>query len=87
MAVILAFNEDASEEILCERVTYSGLKALSVVLDRRLKGIEIDEHGLIPSAVEEAIESSGSKLLYVQPTVQNPTGASMPLERRRRLRT
>lgn len=85
MAVILAFNVNPGEEILCERVTYSGLKALSVVLDRRLKGIDIDEYGLVPSAVEDAIVNGGSKLLYVQPTVQNPTGASMPLERRKEI--
>ncbi|MCB1439664.1 MAG: PLP-dependent aminotransferase family protein [Nitratireductor sp.] len=85
MAVILALGNGPEEEILCEKVTYSGLKALSVVLDRRLHGIEMDEFGIIPAAVEDAVEKTGSLLLYVQPTVQNPTGAAMPIERRREI--
>ncbi|MBW3095807.1 PLP-dependent aminotransferase family protein [Pseudohoeflea coraliihabitans] len=85
MAVLLALLDGDDDEVLCEKITYSGMKALSVVLRKKLRGIEVDESGLVPEALERAIADSPSRLLYLQPTVHNPTGASMPPARRRRI--
>lgn len=43
-----------------------------------------DEHGLIPEALEPLLrQEPRPKLLYTIPTFQNPTGATIPDERRR----
>ncbi len=44
-----------------------------------------DEVGLDVEALEEVIEREKPKLLYLVPTFQNPTGRTMPLERRQAL--
>ena len=41
-----------------------------------------DEDGLIPSSLEKALTSNPVKFVYLVPTFQNPTGRTIPLERR-----
>ncbi|MFF8671509.1 PLP-dependent aminotransferase family protein [Streptomyces sp. NPDC015242] len=41
-----------------------------------------DEHGLDPRALEELVGRERPKLLYTVPTFQNPTGRTLPAERR-----
>jgi DNA-binding transcriptional MocR family regulator len=43
----------------------------------------MDEQGIQPEAFEAACRNSAPKALYCMPTLQNPTGAVMPEERRR----
>jgi DNA-binding transcriptional MocR family regulator len=71
--------------VLCEHLTYAGMKALANHLELRLHGVAIDEHGLVPSAFEAAIRATHARIAYVQPTMQNPTGRMMPEERRREI--
>jgi DNA-binding transcriptional MocR family regulator len=47
--------------------------------------IETDAHGLIPDGLEAALARHRPKFLYLIPTFQNPTGRTLPLERRLRL--
>lgn len=44
-----------------------------------------DEQGLIPEDVEQKIQQYDPKLIYVTPTFANPTGRSLPVERRKKL--
>lgn len=46
------------------------------------KGIAMDEYGMIPEALEAAAQSGKGKYIYLIPNFQNPTGITMPLERR-----
>ncbi len=46
-------------------------------------GIPMDEDGMIPEALEEAARSGKGKYIYLIPNFQNPTGITMPLERRK----
>ena len=41
-----------------------------------------DEHGVDPVALEELVVRERPKLLYTVPTFQNPTGRTLPAERR-----
>src|SRR5207253_1709034 len=47
--------------------------------------VPCDDDGLIPKALEALIDEHRPKLLYTVPTFHNPTGRTLPLERRRRL--
>lgn len=75
----------SGESVLVEELAYSGIKALGSLLERRLEGVEIDEFGIVPSALEQKIDETGARLLYMQPTCHNPTGAVMPEDRRREI--
>ncbi len=71
--------------VLTEQLTYAGMKALANHLQLRLHGVAMDQHGLIPSAFAAACRSTHARVLYCQPTVQNPTATIMPEARRREI--
>ncbi|HEX6339523.1 PLP-dependent aminotransferase family protein [Umezawaea sp.] len=41
-----------------------------------------DEHGMVPEALEEVIRAESPSLVYLVPTFANPTGRTLPAERR-----
>lgn len=44
--------------------------------------METDEQGLIPASLEQVLRTTPVKMIYLVPTFQNPTGRTIPLERR-----
>ncbi|GAA4785094.1 PLP-dependent aminotransferase family protein [Streptomyces ziwulingensis] len=48
----------------------------------RVVAVPGDEHGVDPAALEELVVRERPKLFYTVPTFQNPTGRTMPAERR-----
>ena len=49
----------------------------------RLVPVACDDDGLVPEALEAAVVRERPTLLYTVPTFQNPTGRTLPAERRR----
>lgn len=69
--------------VFAEAMTYPHLRALADIVGFRLYGLPIDEHGLIPDTLDVACQKlPGRKVLYTIPTLQNPTTAIMPADRR-----
>jgi DNA-binding transcriptional MocR family regulator len=81
-ALILALTKPG-DVIMSESLVYPGLRAAIDQLGRRLVAIEADEEGLLPDALEKASREYGARVLYLNPTLQNPTASTMS-ERRRR---
>jgi len=73
----------AGDTIACEAVAYPGIKGIAAHLGIRLAGLRMDGHGLDPDAFAAFCAANPPKALYVNPTVQNPTTATVPMERRR----
>ncbi|MFC8015743.1 aminotransferase-like domain-containing protein, partial [Streptomyces cinereoruber] len=48
----------------------------------RVVPVPTDDQGLVPEALEEIAARENPTLLYVVPTFQNPTGRTLPAERR-----
>ena len=71
--------------VLTEELTFYGIKSVAAELDLRLHGVGLDRHGLVPEALDAACRSSGAKVLYCIPTLQNPTASVMPEARRREI--
>lgn len=82
MATALMALSTAGDTILCEQLTYTGVKVLAASIGVRLHGLEMDEHGLVPEAFEMACRATRSRVLYTMPTLHNPTLNVMPEERR-----
>lgn len=79
-----AFTEP-EDEVYAETFSYpSALNAVRCA-GARIVGIPIDEKGMIPEALEQAAKSGKGRYLYLNPTFQNPTGFTMPLERRKEI--
>lgn len=85
ITVILATLLQPGDTVLAEELTYPGLKAVAQLLGLRVRGVALDGEGMIPEALEAACGEGPARALYVVPTIQNPTGASMSAARRRRL--
>lgn len=85
MAVALGTICAPKETVLCESVTYTGMRSLAHHLHVRLQGVPVDQDGLIPDALEDAALDSGGRTLYCMPSIQNPTGSVMSKKRRKEI--
>lgn len=85
LAVCFSTLAMPGDVVLTESLTYVGIKALANAFHFRLHGVAMDEHGMMPEAFAVACQSTGAKLLYCIPTIQNPTSTVMPERRRREI--
>ncbi len=83
--LICTLYTQPGDVIFVEEPTY--FLALRIFADHRLKVVPIttDAHGLDIDALEAALASQHPALLYTIPTHQNPSGFTLPQERRARL--
>ena len=82
--IVLATTAQPGDTVMAEDVTYAGIKAIAALLHLRPEGLSLDEEGLRPDALEAACRRGG-RILYVTPTLHNPTTATMSDERRRQI--
>ncbi len=76
----------AGDTVFVEEPTYFVIEKIFREHHLQVFGIPTDQEGLIVSALREKLESGmRPKFIYTIPTYQNPTGASMSVERRREL--
>jgi len=73
------------ETMITGNPTYLGILDIAHVRRIRPVGVPVDEDGLRLDDLEAAIHEYRPGLIYVAPTYHNPTGAVMPLHRRRQL--
>lgn len=83
-ALILALTEPGGV-ILAEPTTYPGLRAAATHFGRHIIAVEADRHGMLPERLEEACRQHRPALVYLNPTLQNPTAITMPERRRKEL--
>jgi len=74
---------DPGDVILVENPSFLGNMQCMKLYEANLVPVNSDDHGLLPEDLEEKIRTYHPKMLYTIPTFQNPTGKSLPLERRR----
>lgn len=70
------------DTVAVESPTYIGALQAFTPYEPNYVGLASDENGLIPEALEEALRSHRIKFIYLVPTFQNPTGRTLPLNRR-----
>ncbi|MET3266906.1 DNA-binding transcriptional MocR family regulator [Bradyrhizobium japonicum] len=69
--------------MVTEALTFPGIKAAAARLDVRLVGVAMDAEGARPDALDEACRKHKPKAVYLVPTQQNPTTATMSAIRRK----
>lgn len=82
MAAILSIIATPGDRILCERVTYPGIRNIAARFGVTLVGLGMDAQGVTPEALRAAIAEHKPRALYLNPTLQNPTTLTIPVERR-----
>jgi DNA-binding transcriptional MocR family regulator len=83
--LICTLYTQPGDVVFVEEPTY--FLALRIFADHRLRVVSIatDEHGVRIDALAEALREHRPALFYVVPTHQNPSGATLPLDRREQL--
>lgn len=71
--------------VLVESPTFLGALQALLTYGVKLVPLPSDEEGVIPEEAEALMKELSPKLMYIIPTFQNPTGRTLPLERREQL--
>lgn len=74
---------DPGDVVLVEQPTYLAAVQAFSLAGARLVAVDTDEDGVLPDALAAAVAAHRPKFAYLIPTFQNPTGRSMPADRRR----
>lgn len=69
--------------VLVEKPTYLAALQIIRLYEGRVVPVEGDHHGMLPAALEAAIEKERPKMIYLVPTFRNPSGESWSPERRK----
>jgi DNA-binding transcriptional MocR family regulator len=78
IAAAIAAFVPIGERLGVESLTYPVVKAIAARLGVTLVPIAMDEHGMVPAALRAA----AVRTVYLQPTLHNPLGVTMPDRRR-----
>ena len=78
-------NRNAASHVVLEDPVYHGLIRVFSRAGANIVSIPVDAAGLDPSLLEETLQQYRPRLLVVTPSFQNPTGATLPLDRRKRI--
>lgn len=82
---LLSAHTQPGDTVLAECLTYPGIKAVAAAVGVTLVGVAMDGDGIVPAALDRAARTHAAKLVYLMPTIHNPTTITMPEERRRRV--
>lgn len=82
IAAALAACVPAGERLGVEEFTYPVVKGVAARLGVTLVPLAMDEHGLLPDALTDA---PPLRAVYLQPTLHNPLGMTIPPHRRAQL--
>jgi DNA-binding transcriptional MocR family regulator len=73
LLVCLSALTRAGDTVLCERLSYTGLRRIGQLLRINLVGVTLDDDGLCLDAVRDAIAQHSPKAIVCTPVTQNPT--------------
>lgn len=76
---------EPGDVVLVESPTYVQAVETFEMFEARVVGVECDDSGMVIEDVERKIRELHPKCVYVIPTFQNPTGKTLPTDRRRAL--
>ncbi len=85
MYLICQLFIEPGDVILTEDPTFIHTTDTFKMCEAKVIACECDDHGLVIEDVEKKIQEYDAKIVYTVPTFGNPTGRSLPVERRKAL--
>lgn len=70
------------EALATDELTDPRMKAVAAYLGRRLVPVAMDDDGMLPDALDQCCRTEKPVAIYVTTRCQNPTTATLPLDRR-----
>ncbi|WP_213769495.1 PLP-dependent aminotransferase family protein [Bradyrhizobium sp. dw_78] len=83
LLAILTILAKTGDTVLCEALTYPGIRSIAAQLGLKLVGLPMDDEGIEVDALADACKKIKPKALYLNPTLQNPTTLTISDQRRR----
>ena len=85
IAALILSQTQPGDVIFAEPMSYPGLRTAAAQFGRRIVAVPTDEHGMVPELLEQACRQHQHQLglVYLTPTLQNPTTITMPESRRK----
>ncbi len=80
---LFAMLSPGTDGILCDPLTYTGVRAIAAVRGIALIPLAADADGITPESLDHACRAHRPAALYCNPTLQNPTTITQPAARRR----
>jgi DNA-binding transcriptional MocR family regulator len=71
--------------VLIEDLAYPGFRYAARAARADVLAVEIDDHGIVPAALEASCRRHGPQVLCLTTEAQNPTTGRMPVKRRREI--
>jgi 2-aminoadipate transaminase len=85
LTLVAAVLVEPGDRVLVEEPSYLAALQAFALAGAEVVPVACDGDGLDPEAVAAAASEHGARVLYTVPTFHNPTGRTLPLERRRAL--
>ncbi len=85
LGLVASVLADPDDVVLVENPSYLAALQAFGFAGARMVPVPCDDHGLDPEALPALVAEHAPKFLYLVPTFQNPTGRTLPAERRARL--
>jgi DNA-binding transcriptional MocR family regulator len=85
LSLIAALYVQRGDTVLVENPTYFGALDVFRLAGARLSPVPVGPDHVLESMLRDRILASGPRLMYLTPTYQNPTGATMPESTRQRV--
>jgi DNA-binding transcriptional MocR family regulator len=77
---------EPGDTVIVELPTFLGALEIFQLFQVDIVGVDVDDHGMRMDLLEDALAAhSNVKIIYTIPTFQNPSGTTLPLERRKRM--
>ncbi len=76
---------EPGDEVIVEAPTYVGILQTFAAAGARVVGVPVDRHGMRVEDAAAVLARGRTRLIVVQPTLHNPTNATMPHDRRMHL--
>ncbi|WP_416414256.1 PLP-dependent aminotransferase family protein [Pantoea sp. App145] len=83
ISILLNLLTRVGDTVITDTLTYPGFIAAARQFNRRIVTVESDKYGIIPDKLEAACTQHKAKLIYLNPTIHNPTAITIPAERRK----
>ena len=74
---------DPGDVVLVESPTFLGAIQTFRSYEAALVEVPMDDQGILPEALRDILKKTSAKFLYTIPTFQNPTGRTLPAQRRK----
>lgn len=83
LAALLIAKTRSGDTIASDSLTYPGFLAAARMLQRAVVAVPSDQEGMLPDELDRICTSRPPALIYLVPTIHNPTAITMSAQRRK----